>query len=1278
MSQSDFVTRGQALVQAGQYQEAVKVCRLGLLGRPTTLEGRVVLGQALLALKRYDEVLAEMRVALELDPGNSIAQLLKGEALLRKGDANGAIDVLGKLRSDRRASELLAEAQSLLGRPKLGASHPSVGFVSADQENTAGETKAYVSHSANDPLDDAGDEDTGGNYTRPTSLAAPTAKGRSRNMGAVAPSPTPSPSMLSVGDRSGTVEVDPELDGVEIDDELGDVAPPPSARRGGPQRIDQGRGAVMPATRAPVQGRAAAPQGKQRRPVKKDVSTVELDDEELFEVEEAPSRMPGKKPGGTAVRNAVKMPSGPLDASPARPAATRPTAQAQPVAQPPSHLAQLMANPPQMPAQPLPPPPYAKPAPMPLGYPEPQQRSAIAAALPTQAAMPMPQPMPQPMPSAAAVRPTIVATAQPDAGWQQQQQMPPHAAGPYPVPDPQMSLDAQMMAMGVPSAVPLEGPQNRPPPLKTGMRRNRSRMQIALWIVVGAIMIGGGVFAGFKIRAMRLGKQITAAREQAVQLAKADTWTGWLGARDRLVGIAQASSTADNKAALARTRALIAYEFGDGLEDAKVAVAAISEQSSSLDGELAAAYLALAQGDAKQAKAAADRALGISQEDPAALYVAGQAALLAGDTRAAIVSLKTAADKENRPSYVIGLARAQAENAELSEALATLERALAVSNDHPGALIEKAMLLAEAGRILPPAAGDNASTLLGTEMRRALEKVVAEGGKPVANQDRGVAPVQVALASLAIAKVDYARGDVQGAQTAVLAALAVRSDDQRFGERLVDTMYSTVFLNKARGAAESVLAQYPTSRRARITLAQVLLAQDRAQDALDTLAKLPNLEVYPRALGVRADAKMALGDLDGAAKDYDTALKKSPKLEAALVGRARVDLASGDLDSARQRVEARWNAGAPSAGLATTYAAILRQEEGGRDKARAILEKVVLGPPGVETTKAQLELARIARDSGDMRGARKAFEDAIRSGSFEARLESGLLLVEDRDPKGGREQLDALLKEVGDNASPVLLLEAARARMLVGDHAGADQLLGQADKALSGSATSNLKWKLERERARLAFRKGDYQGASQSINIALDGCGDDTETFLVAAEIASGADTQGKLVERLRMLVPDRLKKRAEAYIIQGKLALAEDKKDDAEKSYAEALKIFDAEKASPRRRAQAQLGNAIVEYFRENDVAARSFFDAALQNDPSLFVAYLYYADMLKDADPKTALEKALLAVAYNPNLVEGWVRVGTLQHQLGRKKELEEAIRKVQELQPNSEALRQLKSLR
>ncbi len=94
MAQSDFVGRGQELVTSGQYQEAVKVCRLGLLARPSEVNGRLVLASALLALRRYDEVLAEMRVAAELEPGNAGAHQLRGEALLRKGDPHGAVDTL--------------------------------------------------------------------------------------------------------------------------------------------------------------------------------------------------------------------------------------------------------------------------------------------------------------------------------------------------------------------------------------------------------------------------------------------------------------------------------------------------------------------------------------------------------------------------------------------------------------------------------------------------------------------------------------------------------------------------------------------------------------------------------------------------------------------------------------------------------------------------------------------------------------------------------------------------------------------------------------------------------------------------------------------------------------------------------------------------------------------------------------------------------------------------------------------------------------------------------
>src|SRR5262249_19517695 len=171
---------GRGLVSSGQYQEAVKVCRLGLLGRPTTVEGRVVLGQALLALKRYDEVLAEMRVALELDHTSHPAQVLKGEALLRKGDGPGALEALGKLRSlgvaDGRIAERMAEAERRASRSAPGQASLAVGFVAKDPADFASEqgTKNYPAHQSSGIDPEAFAE--GVELTSPTSLAAPGAR----------------------------------------------------------------------------------------------------------------------------------------------------------------------------------------------------------------------------------------------------------------------------------------------------------------------------------------------------------------------------------------------------------------------------------------------------------------------------------------------------------------------------------------------------------------------------------------------------------------------------------------------------------------------------------------------------------------------------------------------------------------------------------------------------------------------------------------------------------------------------------------------------------------------------------------------------------------------------------------------------------------------------------------------------------------------------------------------------------------------------------------------
>jgi tetratricopeptide (TPR) repeat protein len=1295
VSQSDFVTRGQSLVAAGQYQEAVKVCRLGLLGRPTTVEGRVVLGQALLALKRFDEVLAEMRVALELDHTSIAAQVLKGEAMLRKGDAIGAVEVLSRVRAqaptDLKVAELLAEAEKAAGRPRLSAVHPSVGFVSpspAGPPPNPFATKAYLP-----PVDDEDtgpEEDTEGSFTRPTSLSAPAAKKRNTPQplfGGAAANHTPPPNVLAVGDRSGTVEVDPELDGVEVagDDDFGEPAAPPS---GGKRAKPDGRGAILPAARSPK----PQPVKAKKKGPQKEISTVELEDDEMVELDETFDPIPVKKGQSpkSAVRAAVKMPSGPLRTSddvpqPISPMANRPTAH-QPVPQPPAHLAALIAN-------------------------QPNPRSQIAAAQPTVAA-PMPAPPPgypmamvpppanpfaqtmmpmQPMPSPAAALPTMALPAAPGPG-----------------PGPQMTaaqmqsaaaVDA-MFASGDPFAVaaphePTAQPQ--PPPvnpalaamfdnipavsandsinsqsnakaMKTGIRR-RSRLVITLWAFLGVLVIGIGVGAGLWIRALRLEKQIDSARKEAVDLAKADTWKGWSGARDRLAGIAQASGTVDNRAALARTRALVAFEFGDGYADAKQAVDGLGE-AGGVDTQLATVYVALAEGNSKAARTAAEAAMQSSSDDAAVMYAQGNAQLAAGDTKGAITTLKKAAEKEVRPLYLVGLARAYEAATMWDEAIQTTERAIALTADHPGGVIERAVLAAKSGRII-------STTTLGTELRGQLERIVAEETKPLAEQPRGISRAQVAFAHLALARVDYARGDVNAAQTDVKNALKLDVDQLRFAEEVVDVIYTTGSLAQARTAAETVLEKWPDSRRARTTLAEVFLSQGKNVEALETLAKMPESQYDPRAFAVRAQTKIANGDPDGARKDYEDALKRAPTLESALVGLAWLDLKSDpkDIDAARKRIEPRIKDNAPPPpALAAVYAAILRAsgDAGDREKAKGVLENAVKGAKSLDTARAQLELARLYREIGgidELRAARAAYEAA--NALPEARFESALLAIEDRDPRGGRETLEVLLKDAGDKAQAPLLLEVARARLLTGDHAGAAQLFPTIEKA-----PGVVKWQLERERARYLLRKADYAGAVQSLSKAIEECGDDIETFLLAADAAYDGDKPTRLLERIKVLAPKKLQGKPEAKIVEGKLALVQGDYPAAQKAYEEAKKQF-GDKATNRRIAQATYGKGVSAYYQKDDPNARNAFELATEQDPSIFSAYLFLGDMVKEKDPKQALELARKSVTYNPDFVEGWVMLGTVASRLRDKKQRAEAITRVGELAPNSEALRTLQAL-
>jgi tetratricopeptide (TPR) repeat protein len=801
---------------------------------------------------------------------------------------------------------------------------------------------------------------------------------------------------------------------------------------------------------------------------------------------------------------------------------------------------------------------------------------------------------------------------------------------------------------------------------RSGARRVRSRLSLVVWVMVGAVVIGGGVFAGFQIRALRLRKQIAEARDRLVDIAKADTWQGWLGARDSLYSIAAASPTVDNKAALARARAVLAYEFGDGMSEAKATIDGLEGQTS-LDLMLAAAYLGLAQNDAKAAHDAAERAQKAAPDDPAALYVSGSAALLAGDVGGAIAELRRAFEREPRPLYAAGLARALASGAAWDDALAAADR----GGDNPAAVIAKGVVLAGAGRVT---ASRNNN---GAEIRAQLAKLIAEGQKP-AEQARAVSPTQLAFAYLALAQIDFARNDSTAAHTDYRASLDVKLNDQRFAEELSDTLYSIGELDNARKSATRTLEAWPASHGAATTLAQIWLSLDKPASAIELFDKTPHAASWPKGQVVRGQARLATGDVDGARADFDAALKKLPGYEPALVSLAWLDLAGGNVDAAKQRIEPLINAkGAiPSPGLAAVYAAIQRasNDPAGRDAAKALLEQVVGAGPSPDVVRAQLELARSYRDRGDPAAARAAYAEAGRNGNFDARLESGILQIENGDPRGGREIFEAMLKDAGDEAAPVLLIEVARARLLTGAHGPAAELLAKADK------TSGLvRWQLDRERARLAFRRGDAAGAAPALLRALDGCGGDLDTFILAADVVSTDRGQQALASKLKSLVPARLRGRPEVDIIAGKLALAAGpaRQDEAERHYKAAREALVKEKASPRRCAQADYGLAAVAYNKRDDPTAVSRLDFAIVEDPSIYSAYLFAAEIAKPKNPRKALEQFQQAATFNPDSLEAWTQVGMLAAQLNNRKLLNEAISRVGELAPGSDTLHQLQKL-
>jgi tetratricopeptide (TPR) repeat protein len=138
---SDFVERARTLLQAGQAQEAVRACRLGLLSQPTSAAGRTLLAEALLAVGRADDALAEARLALQHDPEAGAAMVVQARVLVARGELREAMPLLERAAARGEDVAAYVEGARAAVRP---SSTPIGGIVATSGEFAdPAETKLY-------------------------------------------------------------------------------------------------------------------------------------------------------------------------------------------------------------------------------------------------------------------------------------------------------------------------------------------------------------------------------------------------------------------------------------------------------------------------------------------------------------------------------------------------------------------------------------------------------------------------------------------------------------------------------------------------------------------------------------------------------------------------------------------------------------------------------------------------------------------------------------------------------------------------------------------------------------------------------------------------------------------------------------------------------------------------------------------------------------------------------------------------------------------------------
>ena len=857
MAGLEFVQRGKALIGKKEYQEAVKACRLGLLAHPSDVEGRLVLGLALMSLHRHEEVLAEMRVALELDPRHPLAHCLKGEALLRKGDLRQAEDVL------LTAQELDPDNLKVRGllREVAGHGEASTPYDAGARDNA---TRAYP-HAA-DVARGFGGATTLDDRDAPTERDSTVPDGTEPDTGVFDDYDIPSEVTRSVDTRTlqrqarrttaGGGTARPVYAAEEPAGELDDStrAHRPSARRNSfadsPSSMDVTRDGARDLdddTAPPPAPEPAAPRRVSAS------GTIVLDPEEE-----------GVEIAGTNAGVSSRQPSVSMIELASHDVEEVDDSRASIRARPSAHEFDEHGPTFQRARHETPRRPDAQQA---MEF----QRSGTAE--PIRAAVTS-QPVPTPATSDSGADLAPLPTSKPVSA---------------PVSSPARRPSSARAQPGAPSRAPTSAAR----PSRPGWIR------YAVIAVIAVLVVVGGVAAGLYYREHRLQQKVNELVQIAEAEAERQTFRGYLQAESFLRAILEKRDSREIQARLARVRAANAFEHGDPPEEAQPLVDALADTNLP-DVVLAEAYLDLARADAEGALRSARDAVSRLPADAEAHYVLGRALLMGGDVPAAIEALGKSITLEPLPLAHVALAMAEATAGRSGKALSEVEAALAMVPRHPTATIERARIVARGGGTEGTA---NAATA--GQLELALEDIIT-APTSLTDDDRTlvVSRAEKGWASLALAELRLARGDDKAATDALVNARSFRPvRDPRFHAAIAEALLDAGELDAAREEAESALEMWKDDSAPRVWLARVALAEGNPKLALEELDRAGAAGARPQALAVRGQAKLDLGDVEGAASDLDEALGKMPDSRDLVLARARVDLLRGDFDGAVRRAD---------------------------------------------------------------------------------------------------------------------------------------------------------------------------------------------------------------------------------------------------------------------------------------------------------------------------------------------------------------------------------------